>query len=71
MLDIEGDAAVFGKPIGSDAENGKSTYPSLLGMEKCRELVDQLTQEAIQALACFDDHEFLSELAKMLAGRIK
>lgn len=71
MLDIEGDAEVFGKPIGSDAENGKSTYPSLLGMEKCRELVERLTQEAIEALDCFEDRAFLIELAKMLAGRMK
>lgn len=71
MLDIVGDADVFGKPIGSDAENGKSTYPSLLGMEACRKRIEELTTEAIQALSCFADCTFLTELAQLLAGRMK
>ena len=36
ILDIVGDEEKLGKPIGSDIENHKSTYPSLLGLEKSR-----------------------------------
>jgi geranylgeranyl diphosphate synthase type II len=33
ILDLEGNQALIGKPIGSDEENAKSTYPSLLTTE--------------------------------------
>lgn len=32
ILDITGDAEKLGKPVGSDADNDKSTYPALLGL---------------------------------------
>lgn len=69
ILDIEGDAATFGKPIGSDAENGKSTYPSLLGLERCHALVHELSEQAITALTPFADAGMLPELARSLADR--
>ena len=69
ILDIEGDAETFGKPIGSDAENGKSTYPSLLGLERCHALVHELSERAVHALKPFDDPGVLPELAQSLADR--
>lgn len=69
ILDIEGDAETFGKPIGSDAENGKSTYPSLLGLERCHALVHELSEQAANALTPFDDTGILPELARSLADR--
>lgn len=69
ILDIEGTMEELGKPIGSDAENGKSTYPSLLGLQRCKELVDELTQQAVDALAPFEDKGMLPELAQMLSRR--
>ena len=69
ILDIEGDAEIFGKPIGSDEENGKSAYPSLLGLEKCHALVHELSQQAVDALASFADAGILPELAYSLADR--
>lgn len=69
ILDIEGDAETFGKPIGSDEENGKSTYPSLLGLEKCHALVHELSRQAVDALASFADAGILPELAYSLADR--
>ena len=69
ILDIEGDAETFGKSIGSDAENGKSTYPSLLGLERCHELVHELSQQAVDALTPFTDAGILPELALSLADR--
>ena len=69
LLDIEGDAAVFGKPIGSDAVSGKSTFPGLLGADKCRTMIRNLTDDAIRALEAFDDAGFLAELAESLVSR--
>lgn len=72
ILDAISSVEELGKPIGSDNENGKSTYVSLLGIEKCKELVDELTQAAIDSLSAFDsDAEQLKEYALQLAKRKK
>lgn len=70
ILDVTATSQALGKPVGSDKENDKSTYVSLLGIEKCRELVDTLTNEAITALDAFDsDTTALRDLAYSLAKR--
>ena len=71
LLDIEGDAATLGKSIGKDAASEKSTFPSLLGLEECRELAAKLTEEAVDAVKPLDGHAFLVELARSLTGRTK
>lgn len=69
LLDIEGDSTVLGKSTGKDAQSEKSTFPALLGMERCRTAVEQLTDEAVGAVEIFQDHEFLTQLARSLALR--
>ncbi len=72
ILDITSTDEELGKPVGSDIENNKSTYISLFGIEKCRQMVDELTNEALKALDCFDaDKSVLKELALSLAKRKK
>ncbi len=70
MLDVESTEEELGKPIGSDAGNGKATFATLYGLEKCRELVAALTEEAKQSVrGTFDCPEFLCALADSLAER--
>ncbi|MEE1318037.1 MAG: polyprenyl synthetase family protein, partial [Ruminococcus sp.] len=70
ILDVTSSDEELGKPVGSDAENSKSTYVSLLGIEKCRSLVNELTEEAISALNVFDaDTKTLADFARQLASR--
>ena len=70
ILDVVGDEKELGKPIGSDGESDKSTYVSLLGLEKSRQYADELTAEAIDALEIFgEDATFLKEIAEMLVKR--
>ena len=69
MLDVTSTDEVLGKPIGSDAENGKTTFVTALGLEGCGKLVDELTEQAIRALDEFDRPEFHIWLARLLAGR--
>ena len=70
ILDVIGDEKALGKPIGSDAQSGKSTYVSLLGLEKSREYAEKLTDDAVAALNVFgDESEFLKELAYSLIKR--
>ena len=70
VLDVTSDEKTLGKPIGSDAENQKSTYVSLLGLEKSAEYAEELTATAKNALKIFgDEGDFLIQLADMLASR--
>ncbi len=69
ILDVTSTAEKLGKPIGSDAENGKSTYVGILGIEKCQALVEKLTDEAIKALDIFPENGALLEYAEYLAKR--
>ena len=71
MLDVEGDAAVFGKPIGSDKEEGKFTFVDALGIEGCRAEVARLTEEAKSVVRHWADSDFLVTLADKLAGRVQ
>lgn len=71
ILDVIGDVEVFGKPIGSDKEEGKITMVDLLGIDKCRELVRQCSENAKSAVESWPDHAFLWELADRMASRIK
>ncbi len=69
MLDVTSTDQVLGKPIGSDAENGKTTFVTMLGLEACGKLVDELTDQAVEALSGFEQADFHIWLAKLLAGR--
>ena len=69
ILDVTSSFEKLGKMAGSDAQNGKSTYVTLLGVEKCQELVEQLTAEAMKALELFDRNDALKSYAEYLAHR--
>jgi geranylgeranyl diphosphate synthase type II len=51
ILDVTGDAAALGKPQGSDERHGKSTYVSVFGLERARELARESHSKARAALA--------------------
>ncbi|HSQ88447.1 farnesyl diphosphate synthase [Romboutsia sp.] len=70
ILDIVGDESKLGKKVGSDIENNKSTYPSLLGLEKSKEIANQLIDEAKESIKKLsDDVEFLNGLADYIIAR--
>ena len=71
MLDVMGDENVFGKPIGSDKDEGKITYVDLKGLEGCAEEVEKCTAAAKEAIRDIPDHDFLWELADRMVGRNK
>ncbi len=71
MLDVIGDEAAFGKPIGSDRADGKTTYVDVLGLEGCENAVAMCTAAAKAALARLPEHGFLDALADTLAQRQK
>ena len=67
MLDVIGSQAELGKATGMDAE--KNTFVRLYGLDKCGELVERYTQEAISALDAFAEKDYLVALAKSLTDR--
>ena len=69
VLDVTSSLEKLGKMTGSDTENNKSTYVTLLGVERCEELVKQLTQEALTALDAFPNNEAIKEYANYLQNR--
>ncbi|MEI3019843.1 polyprenyl synthetase family protein [Ruminococcus sp.] len=71
ILDVTSTTDVLGKPVGSDAEEGKATFVTLLGLERAREEAARLTQEAEELLQQFVGHEFLLDLTDSLLNREK
>ena len=71
ILDVTSTDEELGKPTGSDREKEKNTFVSLLGLERSRELVEELTAQAVAALDGFASRDFLVWLANTLAQRTK
>lgn len=73
ILDCVGNKEELGKPIGSDIQNGKSTFVSLFGLDHCQELVEQETDAALTALDAghFYRSDFISHLAESMVSRMK
>ena len=63
-------AEVLGKPVLSDEKNEKTTYVTLVGVEKAKEYVEKISNEAIELLGDFEvKNPFLEELLKELIHR--
>lgn len=70
ILDVTATTQTLGKPVGSDAVNGKATFLTVLGEQACETLVRDLTERAKAALyGVFPECDFLCRLADLLAGR--
>lgn len=70
ILDVISTSEELGKPIGSDAQEHKNTYMTLLGEYKCMQMIEKLTDQAKNAVAgAFEDTKFLCELADSMVTR--
>ncbi len=70
ILDVTASAQELGKPVGSDADNEKVTYVSLLGIDEARRLAAERTRTAVEALAVFGEQaDSLRRLAQALLTR--
>ena len=46
ILDVEGTFEELGKPVGSDVDLHKATYPSILGMEESKKILNDTVEKA-------------------------
>lgn len=70
ILDIVGDEEKLGKPIGSDIENHKSTYPSLIGLDESKKVATDLIKEAKDSIRKISgESRFLEDLADYIISR--
>ena len=69
VLDASGDEETLGKPIGSDAEQGKTTFLHFLAAEEAMEYARRLTDSAEAALSPYENSETLRALARHLLER--
>ncbi len=72
VLDVVGDEKTLGKPVGSDEEQGKTTYPALIGVERSMDLARRHAAHGVENLAPFDGEEalFLRDLVQYIVDRV-
>jgi len=72
ILDVSASSSQLGKTAGKDLAAGKMTYPALMGIDRARDLAQELAQEALDALVSFGQRaELLRQLALALLEREK
>ncbi len=72
ILDVTSEEGVLGKPVLSDEKNHKTTYVTLEGMNKAKQDVEKISEEAVSCLhEISGKNQFLEELIRMLVNREK
>ena len=70
MLDVTSDAATLGKATGKDADAGKATFVSLLGLDEAKRRAEALVIEACDALSVYQgDADILRDAARFVVTR--
>jgi farnesyl diphosphate synthase len=70
LIDVEGDAAVAGKAVGKDAEAGKETFVSLMGVARARDQARMLVDQSIGHLASYGaEADLLRAIARYVLER--
>lgn len=53
ILDVTQTSEQLGKTAGKDTASRKATYPAIVGLKKSREIAEDLTAKAFEALKVF------------------
>ena len=69
ILDACGEEAVVGKSLKTDSSHNKTTFMTYFDIEDAKRYAEDLTKEAVSAIADWENGETLTELAFYLAGR--
>lgn len=72
ILSEEGNEKILGKPVGNDKKLKKCTYISKYGLNKAKEILNQITEESINEISIYNEKAgFLKDLAKYVKDRDK
>lgn len=69
ILDVTSTSDILGKPVGSDEQENKTTFVTLYGVERAKQIAEEITNQALEILENFENNEFLKELTNMLLKR--
>jgi geranylgeranyl pyrophosphate synthase len=70
ILDVTSETKELGKTAGKDQQQGKLTYPSLVGLDESKKIAEQITRQAVEALSCFNScADLLRQLAERMLNR--
>lgn len=69
ILDVVGTIDVLGKPSGSDADNGKTTFVTAYGLESANRIAQETTNKALSLLDEFEDNQYLKQMTQNLLER--
>jgi farnesyl diphosphate synthase len=72
ILDVEATTDQLGKPQGLDLKNNKMTYPAIHGLDRAKDKVQSLYQEALEAINYLGNQaQLLRDLTGLMLGRKK
>lgn len=70
ILDVEGDPELAGKALHKDAEAGKGTFVSLMGLDRAKQQAEMLVEQAIGQLSIYgQEADLLRAIANYITGR--
>lgn len=70
ILDVEGDEALAGKALGKDADAGKATFVSLMGLDRAKQQAEMLVEQSISHLAAYGrEADLLRAIARYILER--
>ncbi len=72
LMDLTSSTEEMGKDAGSDVEKGKMTYPAVFGIDKSKEIAENLVEEALSFIEPYGKaSKPLKEIAKFITERKK
>lgn len=70
IMDVEGDEALAGKALGKDADAGKATFVSLMGLDRAKQQAEMLVEQAISHLVNYGhEADLLRAIARYVLER--
>ena len=71
ILDIEGDFQQLGKSIGKDSAQNKATYPHVFGIQRSKEIAEELISKAVESIEFLEDKgNILKQLSQFILNRV-